>query len=111
MIPGEPALRTLGYQLLSALAGTLADAKEHSANQCVLLIHEFVTDQTDDAKHELNERSLSDFLVRLYGDSLEKKGNDNAWITGPKTVVGDGEWLPKETQVFVGKLVTRKRTS
>jgi hypothetical protein len=57
----EPPLICLGYQLFSALAGTLADAKIHGSRQAVLLIMEYVTDLTDDAEHARNARMLDNF--------------------------------------------------
>lgn len=46
----EPPLNCLGYQLFSALAATLADAKIHGSRRAVLLIMEYVTDLTDDVE-------------------------------------------------------------
>src|SRR3954447_1623378 len=102
----DPGLGTLRYQLLSALAGTLADAKLEAASHAVLLVHEFVTDRTRDALHRANAAALSAFLERL---GAEPAGEADAWITGPVVVRGDGQWLPAELPVFVAKLVTRRR--
>lgn len=54
----EPAVGEIAYQLCSALAGTLADAKTHSATAAVLLVHELWTDKTDDALHRRNDEAL-----------------------------------------------------
>jgi hypothetical protein len=105
---GHPPLACIGYQLLSALAGTLADAKRDGARQSVLLIHEFVTSETEDANHVANGRVLEDFLTRLAGD-VERDGSADAWITAPFPVRGDGMWLPESCQVAVAKLVTNRR--
>src|SRR4051794_18880309 len=102
----EPALGGLRYQLLSALAGTLADAKLEDAGHAVLLVHEFVTDRTRDELHEANAAALSAFVERLGAGPT---GDGDAWITGPVVVRGDGQWLPAELPVFIAKLVTRRR--
>lgn len=105
----DAAVARLRYQLISALAGTLADAKAESAAQAVLMVHEFVTDQTDDALHARNAADLDAFVDRLIGAEAPRVGDTSAWLAGPTAVTGDGTWLPTETQVFVGKLVTRHR--
>jgi hypothetical protein len=105
-LAGEPALGDLRYQLLSALAGTLADAQLAAARHAVLLVHEFVTDRTSDALHEANAAALRAFVERL---GAEPAGDPDAWITAPVVVRGDGGWLPAEIGVFVAKLVTRRR--
>lgn len=107
---GTPPLAGLGYQLLSALAGTLADAKQVGAVRAVVLIHEFVTAETADDKHELNEAALDAFIWRLSGQrDLPRTGGSDAWTTDPIDVRGDGRWRPKILPVHVAKLVTRTR--
>jgi hypothetical protein len=107
----DPALGTLGYPLMSSLAGTLADAKRVGAVRAVLLIQEFVTDKTTDDKHEVNAAALDAFVRRLAepGD-VERIGDDQAWITGPITVRGDGTWRPDVLPVHVAKLVRNLRS-
>lgn len=106
----DDIVASLRYQLISALAGTLADAKTASAAHAVLLVHEFVTDQTDDDLHARNSTDLKAFVDRLMGADAERVSDDNAWLIGPALVKGDGTWLPSESQVFVGKLTTRRRS-
>ena len=103
----EPELGDLRYQLLAALAGTLADAKLDNARHAVLLVHEFVTERTSDRLHAQNGAALDAFVARLGAEVAA--GDDSAWITGPVVVRGDGRWLPAELPVFVAKLVTRRR--
>jgi len=97
----------LGYQLLSAAGGTLADARTEEAANAVLLIHEFVTPETSDAKHEVNAKALAAFIARL--GPADRVGDADAWLAGPWDIRGDGKWLPSATPMFVGKLVTRTR--
>jgi len=47
--PGTPGLGDLRYQLLTAAAGTLAHAAEVGAPRAVFIVHEFITDDTDDS--------------------------------------------------------------
>lgn len=61
----EPSLRHLRYQLLTATAGAIHIAASQRISRVVLLIHEFRTDVTEDAKHEANSRDLGGFVRRL----------------------------------------------
>jgi hypothetical protein len=104
----DPLLAPLRYQLLSALAGTLADAREQDATRAVLLVHEFETPWTDGDLHRRNAEALEAFVGRLM-PGVERVAEDSAWIAGPLAVAGDGTWLPEVTEVYVAKLVTRTR--
>ena len=100
----HPPLACIGYQLFSALAGTLADAKTYGSAIAVLLIQEFDTDRTESPKHDVNARVLDDFIRRLGGSDLERSGTDTAWITAPMHIRGDGVWTPTKLPVCVAKL-------
>ena len=108
-LDSDERLHTVGYQLVSALAGTLADAYKEKARWAVLLIHEFVTSKTNDEKHAANAQALDGFITLLAGGELPRTGSEDAWIAGPLTVAGDGEHLAASTDIFVGRLVTRRR--
>ena len=101
----EPTLCDLRYQLCSALAGTLADAKSAEAVAAVLLIHEFRTTLTDDRRHQANSAALEAFVSRLPGEPSRYNGT-GGWVAGPWTVRAESAWLPASMSVFVGKLVT-----
>ena len=105
---GWPAIACLGYQLLSALAGTLADARIDGATRAVLLVHEFVTNETDDEKHCVNARVLDDFVARLT-PAPGRTETPDGWITEPVVIRGDDKWLPRELPVQIAKLVTNTR--
>lgn len=106
-----PPLACLSYQLFSGLAGTLADAAKDGSPTAVLLVHEFVTELTDDALHERNARSLDDFLERLAGPAWERTTGPGGWVTAPFSVAGDGKWMPNQTDVFVAKLTRNRRST
>ena len=106
---GYPGLACLGYQVLSALAGTLVDAREASAVHAVLLIHEFVTDETHDEMHRINGCVLDDFVTRLSGGAADRTTTGDGWITTPIAVKGDGQRMPDSLPVTIAKLVTTTR--
>jgi hypothetical protein len=107
----RPPLITLGYQLFSALAGTLADAKLDGSELAVVLVQEYVTDLTEDAKHELNRRTLDEFLERLLGADVPRRGDRTAWITEPRPVHGDGKTMVDVIPVAFAKLTHDLRSS
>lgn len=51
---GLPHVCDLRYQLLTAVAGTLAYAAMEGASLAVLIVHEFLTDKTSDKRHAEN---------------------------------------------------------
>jgi hypothetical protein len=53
------------YQLLTATAGLLAESQRRQMNRAVLLVQEFVTDNTNDRKHALNSSDLNAFTKVL----------------------------------------------
>ena len=106
----RPGLGALRYQLCSALAGTLADAKEQAAELAVLLVHELRTDLTDDDKHASNARDLDAFLDALPGNPSGAQG-EHGWVAGPWLVRGRDKRLPDHLPVYVAKLVSDIRST
>lgn len=106
----DPPLVCLGYQLFSALAGALADAKLDGSPQAVVVIMEYITDVTDDREHAHNARALDHFLRRLLGDAEERTQTPFGWVTAPRPIKGDGNWSSPSTNVAFAKLVRDRRT-
>jgi hypothetical protein len=100
----------MGYQLFSALAGTLADAKSHGSRYAVVVIMEYVTDLTNDVEHAQNARMLDGFLTRLLGPNQGRALTRFGWITAPCPIRGDGTWSALSTDVSFAKLVRYRRT-
>ena len=96
---GLPTVGSLRYQLLTAVAGTLAYAETEQADLALLLIHEFVTDATTDDRHAENDADLRRFLHRLSGKPAD----------GPLGIVGPFA-IGNERPLLIGKLTTRIRT-
>ena len=67
---GLPHVGVLRYQLLTAVAGTLAYAAMEEASLAVLIIHEFVTDKTRDKRHAKNAEDYNRFLHRFTGKAI-----------------------------------------
>jgi hypothetical protein len=103
--PPLPPLSAIRYQLLTAAAGTLAFAISIGAPRAVLIVHEFVTDQTRDERHDANRRDLEVFLRRLSAgaDSAVVPGQ----MLGPYRVPG-GAHAPAP-ELYLGKIVSDLR--
>jgi len=106
-----PPLITMGYQLFSALAGTLADAKFDGSSLAILVVYEFRTNLTTDVEHEHNARVYDDFLQRLLGSDQRRRStvDKTGWITEPRLIPGDGAKMPLETRVAFGKVARELR--
>ena len=66
--PDDPRTQALHYQLLTAWAGTLADADAH--DHAVLVLHEFRTDQRRDDRTTRNREALDRFADAVLGCEL-----------------------------------------
>jgi len=97
---------TLRYQLLTATAATVAEAQRQSAGRAVLLIHEFVTEQTSDEKHERNAADLDAFVRHISGGGIE--GVEAGTVCGPFELPGIGE-SGSGVGFYVGKGVRNLR--
>ncbi len=103
---GQPGADTLRYQLLTAVAGTLAFAHQNAAETAVLVIHEFVTHRTVDSRHQANADDLAAFLHRLSGAAgVDPRAGT---LLGPFAVPGP-PLFPRAASLLVGKIVTRRR--
>lgn len=103
---GQPRVGDLRYQLLTAVAGTLAFADAQAASIAVLVVHEFVTDSTDATNHLQNGGDYNEFLVRLSERRLPEVAG--LYLDGPFTVPG-GELFPGGRSLFIGKITTDRR--
>lgn len=68
------------YQLLTATAGVLAETKRRKLKRGILMIHEFVTEETKDKKHEENQSALDTFVGYLNCDEKSIKDGE---LVGP----------------------------
>ena len=97
---GLPTVGSLRYQLLTAVAGTLAYAEAERADLAALVIHEFVTDATSDERHSENDADLRRFLHRLSGNPVDALRG----VAGPFAI-------GSATPLLIAKLTTRLRVS
>ena len=78
---GYPHVAGLRYQLLTAAGGTLAYATKENASIAVLILHEFVTEETNDENLTRNDSDYLNFLHRL--GEAQTSASDTAVLRGP----------------------------
>lgn len=100
---GAPKTANLRYQLLTACAGAVAEAERRKCSRAVMLVHEFVTSATTDAKHARNASDLAAFLSRLSGECCDAVVNGQLYGPFPFSAAG--------IQLFVGKVTRYLRKS
>jgi hypothetical protein len=98
-------VRDLRYQLLHGTAAALSVAKLRGAKAALFVVHEFVNDCTDDAKHQPNANDLNKFVSAL--GTLSTDVPDGV-LLGPFRVPGNA-YIPGDIDLFIGKAVQRSR--
>jgi hypothetical protein len=104
--PNTSQLGDLRYQLLTGLAGAIAFAIGQKARRALFLVHEFITDRTDDAKHDANRRDLEAFMARLTAGRT--RSLEPGRLVGPLAIPG-GPLFTTTPSLYVGKAVRNVR--
>jgi hypothetical protein len=99
----QAVLGSLRYQLLTAAAGALRAAIDSHSARAVLLVLEFVTAETKDAKHATNAADLDAFVARLTSGTISIIAPQRLY--GPIRVPGI-PLFDRVPQLYIGK-VTR----
>jgi hypothetical protein len=104
----ETPLKKIRYQLLTACVGALCEAERRRLDRAVLLVHEFVTNETVGRKHDANAKDLDQFVSRLSHG--EVKSVEVGHLYGPFTVPGE-PLLSTKARLFIGKARRDLRTT
>jgi hypothetical protein len=99
---GESRIGDLGYQLLTATAGTLAHAAAIGADKAVLVVHEFVTTETSAKKLAANHSDLTAFVKRISRGAVANV--ESGKLYGPIVVPGS-PLFGRPAALYVGKAV------
>lgn len=101
LVSRAPDIASLRYQLFTACAGVLAEAARQNCSRVVMLVHEFITPKTSDARHAANARDLDRFVARL------SRGTDDSVsagdLRGPYVVPGM-PLFQNPAALFIGKV-------
>jgi hypothetical protein len=101
---GLPPLRLMRYQLLTAVAGSLAWARQLESPRAVLVIHEFQTNETSARNLQRNAQDLDVFVTRLTAGAARSVAVGA--LVGPIRVPGD-PLFDKPADLYLGKIVRR----
>lgn len=99
---GLPQLRLLRYQLLTAVAGSLAWARLLDAPRAILVIHEFQSRETTAKNLERNAQDLALFITRLTAGKVCALPAES--LVGPIRVPGD-PLFTRAADLYLGKTV------
>jgi hypothetical protein len=98
----EASAGTLRYQLMTATAAALADARERGARKAVLIVHEFVSEKTTREKQAANAADLDAFVRVISAGSYALVGSGEA--IGPIQVPG-GPLIENPVPLYIAKAV------
>lgn len=91
----------LRYQLLTTVAGTIAEAKKQGAKSAYLLVQTFVSDEINTKKHNDNQNDLNEFL-NVFTNSKHSKIENNE-LLGPFRIITNNEYLSSDIDLWIGK--------
>jgi hypothetical protein len=108
--PGDPPNQRPALPVACRLRGALCEAERRVYSRAVMLVHEFITDQTNDEYHSRNAADLGFFLCRLSHGEVAKV--EVAQIHGPFDVPGAPLLAPgaQPPQLFIGKVSRNLRS-
>jgi hypothetical protein len=107
--PYSQAVGKLRYQLLTACAGAVAEAERRGCQRAVVLVQEFITDETDGGKLKRNASDLNYFLELLLARAGQA-GMLTGPLRGPFQLPGHPLFRPDHVQLYIGKATKDLRT-
>jgi hypothetical protein len=99
-------LGELRYQLLTGIAGVLAYAIREKSDRAVFIVHEFVTNRTDDSKHSANAKDFDAFVTRMTSGRVSQI--PFGLLVGPLEIPA-GPLFSNPPPLYLGKAVRRLR--
>lgn len=91
----------LMYQLLTTVAGAIAEAKSKGAQTAFFLVQTFVSDEINTEKHKKNQDNLDEF-IRVFTKDKHTKIENNC-LLGPFTIAGNNDFLSSKIDLWIGK--------
>lgn len=104
----EEADSIIRYQLLTACAGALCEAERKNYSRALVLIHEFITDRTEDRKHKINAEDLNEFAREISHNEISMI--EPGIIYGPIHVPGH-PILKSKIDLYIGKVFRNIRSN
>lgn len=91
---------SLKYQLLTAVAGTLREAKIQGAKKAIFMVQTLVPTTINERKNRKNQRDLDSF-IKVISNSQHPNIHDND-LLGPFKFAGN-EFIPDDVELWIGK--------
>jgi hypothetical protein len=91
----------LKYQLLTAVAGTIAEAKKHKAKSAIFLVQTFISDEILKKKHLQNQNDLDSFITLFSNSKYTEIPSDQ--LIGPFRITSKTKHLPDDIDLWIGK--------
>jgi hypothetical protein len=95
-----PEFNKLRYQLLTAVAGALSEAKKQNAKSAIFVVQTIFTNKIDPFKHQINQTDLDRF-VDAISNGMFKNLKDGT-LLGPMRVLGN-KFIPNSVDLWIGK--------
>lgn len=92
---------SLRYQLLTAVAGTISEAKKQKAKSSIFLIQTFISSEINKNKQKQNQNDLDSFIA-LFSKSKYAQIHNNQLI-GPFRINSVIKHLPDDIDLWIGK--------
>ena len=91
---------SLKYQLLTAIAGTLREAKIQGAKRAIFLVQTLKTSNINEGKNRKNQRDLDHFIEVICSEEHSSiRDND---LFGPFKFTGN-QFIPDDVELWIGK--------
>lgn len=91
---------SLKYQLLTAVAGTLAEAKKQQAKKAIFLVQTLVSSKINQNMHRRNQNDLDKF-IHAVSNNNHQNIQDNE-LLGPFYFAGNN-FIPNDVELWIGK--------
>jgi len=102
--PEKREISDLQYQLLYAVAGTLAEAKNNECSRAVFFVHTFETNCFEDKDYERNKKALKKLVDLLSKGTIKEIEEDKLY--GPFTVPGS-DYIPRDAELYIGHIKSK----
>ena len=94
----------LQYQLLHAVAGTLAEAKNKECRKAIFFVHTFETNCFEDKDYDRNKKALKKLVYLLSKGTI--KEIEEGKLYGPFTVPGS-DFIPSDVELYMGNIKSK----
>jgi len=92
---------SLRYQLLTAVAGTIAETKKLKAKYAIFLVQTFISEEIDEKRHSQNQKDLNSFIKHF--SKSEYTEIPDSQLIGPFRIISKTKYLPDDIDLWIGK--------